>query len=172
MITRFVNILLSIYIIFFLSHSLFAQPANTGQSIFDIQNEKEENLNIGYWALVIAKEFDSNVDIENYLKKLDEMTEEINLMLSGRTGDMDKLLAVKTFIYEPGIWNDSLPFSYDMDDPLGEITDHRLLSSYMDTKKGNCVSMPTLFLALMERLDPAVNFYGVKAPLHLFCRLR
>lgn len=144
----------------------------THQSIFDIVNEKESNVDIGLWSLIVAKEFDNSVDIPKYLNKLNDMALEIRKMLAGRTTDMDKFLATRMFLYKAGPWNNYKPFSYDLDDPLGNDLKHQLLSDYLDSRKGNCVSMPTLFLALMERVGPSVPFFGVKAPLHLFCRLR
>lgn len=167
--------LYSIFILTFLAQSLSAQYKSaldySNQSIFDIVNIKEENIDIGLWALIIAKEYDNSVDVQKYLKKLDSMSTEIKIMLVDREKDMDKFLATKMFLYEPGKWNNYKPFSYDLEDPLGHILEHQLLSNYIDSRKGNCVSMPTLFLALMERVDPTVPFVGVKAPLHLFCRL-
>jgi hypothetical protein len=68
--------------------------------------------------------------------------------------------------------NGSQAFRYDLDDPMGDRPGARLLSTYLDTRRGNCVSMPTLFLALMERVDSDIPFNGVSAPLHLFCRYR
>lgn len=142
------------------------------KSIFEIVDEKETDVNIGLWALIIAKEFDNSIDINVSLKKLDAMSAEIKRMLAGRTNDIDKFLAVKMFLYEAGEWNDYKPFSYDLDDPLGKQLKNQLLSTYLETRKGNCVSMPTLFLALMERVDPDIKFVGVKAPLHLFCSFK
>jgi regulator of sirC expression with transglutaminase-like and TPR domain len=144
----------------------------SGQSVFDIVNVPEENIDIGLWALIIAKEYDISVDVPKYLARLDDMSMEIKRMLAGRTKDMDKFLSVKMFLYDSGTWNTSHPFSYDLDDPLGKELKSQLLSTYIDKYKGNCVSMPTLFLALMERVDPRISFTGVKAPLHLFCRLK
>jgi regulator of sirC expression with transglutaminase-like and TPR domain len=138
----------------------------------DVLDYPEEKINIGLWSLIIAKEYDNKTDVEKYLKTLDSMTNEIKKMLAGRTNDMDKFLSVKTFLYEAGKWNDNKPFSYDLNDPLGNVLEHQLLSNYIDSRNGNCVSMPTLFLALMERLDQSVPFIGVKVPRHLFCRLK
>lgn len=143
-----------------------------GQTIWDITGVKEENLDIGLWALIIAKEIDGTINVQEYLGKLVAMKTEINRMLAGRNRDIDKFLAVKLFLCEPGIWNEQQPFSYDLNDPLGSKLENQLLSAYLSTRKGNCVSMPTLFLALMERVDPDLTFRGVMAPLHLFCRLR
>ncbi len=142
----------------------------TGQTIWDIVSVPEENIDVGLWALIIAKEFDSSVDVEKHLIELDEMAVEIRKMIAGRNQDIVKFLMTRMFLYESGIWNDSQPFTYDLDDPLGKKLENQLLSTYLETRKGNCVSMPTLFLALMERIDPNVPFRGVEAPIHLFCR--
>ena len=156
--------------------AVFAQFINYNdhkpKSIFEIVDEKEANVNIGLWALIIANEFEKTVDIKSNLKKLDDMSEEFKRMLAGRESDMDKFLAVKMFLYEAGEWNDYQPFSYDLDDPLGKQLKNQLLTTYLETRKGNCVSMPTLFLALTERVDSDVKLVGVKAPLHLFCRFK
>lgn len=148
------------------------QRLYNGQTIWELVKAKEENLDIGLWALIIAKEFDPSVEVQKNFERLDDMVAEINLMLAGRTNDIGKFLATRMYIYEAGIWNTDNPFLYDLDDPLGERLENQLLSTYLNTRLGNCVSMPTLFLALMERVDPNVPFAGVSAPLHLFCRLR
>ena len=170
------KILIRSLVLLLLSYPTFAQFAPTrvytNQSVSDIINEKEENVDIGFWALVIAREYDNSIDVQKYLSALDEMANEIKRMLAGREKDIDKFLALRMFLYEAGEWNDYNPFSYDLDDPLGKDFEHQLLSNYIDSRKGNCVSMPTLFLALMERVDPSIPFVGVKAPLHLFCRLK
>jgi regulator of sirC expression with transglutaminase-like and TPR domain len=140
-----------------------------GQTIWKIKDVPEENIDIGLWALIIAKEFDHSIDVNKYLAELDMMKVEILKMVGNRENDLVKFLMTRMFIYETGQWNDR-PFSYDLNDPLGEHLENQLLSSYIDNRKGNCISMPTLFLALMERVDPEIRIYGNYAPLHLFCR--
>ncbi len=169
-------------LIFILEVQLFAQskfPVNyspdrtyNGQSIFDIIKVPEDKIDIGLWSLIIAKEFDNSIDVNYYLDKLDEMVAEINRMIAGRKSDFDKFGLTRMYIYDSGVWNHRQPFQYDLDDPLGHNLSTQLLSTYIDTRKGNCVSMPTLFLALMERVDPNIAFRASLAPLHIFCRFR
>ena len=142
------------------------------QTMWDLPEIPEEYIDVGLWALVIAKEFDPEVDIESNLQSLDSMAAEINRMLAGRDKDIEKTSMTRTFLYESGVWNNHHPFTYDLDDPLGKRPENQLLNSYLTSRKGNCLSMPVLFIALMERLDPDVPFHAVRAPLHLFCRLR
>lgn len=174
----FVNIF---FAVFFWHATLIAQHkvityephrSYNNQQVSDLINMPEENIDIGLWSLIIAKEFDPSTDVNAGLQMLSEMSEEIIRMLAGRDTDLDKLLAVKTFLYENGTWNNFRSFEYDLSDPLGKVLANQLLSTYLTTHKGNCVSMPTLFLALMERVDPNVRTNGVESPLHLFCRFK
>lgn len=141
------------------------------QSIWELPDIAEADIDVGLWALIIAKEIDSEVDVDTNLQLLDDMAAEVKRMLAGRTRDIEKVSMTRTFLYESGIWNGERPFSYDLDDPMGMKIENKLLSSYLVSRKGNCLSMPLLFIALMERIDPDVSFHAVKAPLHLFCRL-
>lgn len=79
-----------------------------------------------------------------------------------------KYQAVVKVLYEAGPWNDNRPFTYDMDDPKGQRPNARLLSHYIKTRKGNCISMPILFLIVADALGMNVSL--AEAPLHLFVR--
>lgn len=72
---------------------------------------------------------------------------------SGRE-TLDALL--KT-LYQPGPWNDGRPFSYDLDDPLGQKPANKRLATYLKTRKGNCVSMPILVAILGQRLGLTIT---------------
>ncbi len=82
--------------------------------------------------------------------------------------DMEKMKALRTFIYEPGWWNDNKPFQYDLSDPFGQQPGAQMLTRYLATKKGNCISMPMLFLALGEKLG--LDLTLSTAPLHVFVK--
>ena len=57
---------------------------------------------------------------------------------------------------------------YDHDDPYGQTLSNTLLATYLDTRRGNCVSMPILQLLVAERLG--LNVSLSTAPLHVFMR--
>ena len=89
------------------------------------------------------------------------------LMLAGADASADqKVIALKTLIYKPGPWNDERPFGYDFDDPQGRVATSKTLASYIDLRKGNCVTMPMLFLAVADEMGVALNI--TTAPQHLF----
>jgi len=140
------------------------------QKVWDLPKVQEKSVDIGLWAFIIAKEYDPSVNVREGLATLDSMAAEVRRMLAGRQRDMDKFLAVRMFLFEPGRWNNNHPFTYDLDDPFGRNTPNKLLPTFLRTRKGNCISMPTLMLVLMERVDPGMRFYGVLAPGHFLCR--
>lgn len=80
-----------------------------------------------------------------------------------------KVAAIRKVIYEGGAWNGNRPFGYDQADPFGLKVENKLLSTYMRTRLGNCVSMPTLFMILAERIGLEASF--ATAPLHVFVRI-
>lgn len=82
--------------------------------------------------------------------------------------DSFKFAAIRKAIYGNGPWNYDRAFSYDLADPLGQKLGNRQLSTYIRTRKGNCVSMPTLFLIVADRMG--LNVHLATAPLHMFVR--
>lgn len=82
--------------------------------------------------------------------------------------DTYKLAAIRKAIYDSGPWNYNRAFSYDLADPFGQKLGNRQLSTYIKTRKGNCVSMPTLFLIVADRMG--LNVHLATAPLHMFVR--
>ncbi|NNC71603.1 MAG: hypothetical protein HKN78_01865, partial [Sphingomonadaceae bacterium] len=67
-----------------------------------------------------------------------------------------------------GAWNGNRPFVYDHADPYGRDLRNKLLATYLDTRRGNCVSMPILQLIVAERLG--LNVSLSTAPLHVLMR--
>lgn len=88
--------------------------------------------------------------------------------IAAKGSDIDKLKAVRQVIYEPGAWNGGKPFAYDHADPYGRDLRNKLLSTYLDTRRGNCVSMPILQLIVAEQLG--LNVSLSTAPNHVFLR--
>jgi regulator of sirC expression with transglutaminase-like and TPR domain len=88
--------------------------------------------------------------------------------MAANGSDVDKLRAARQVIYEEGSWNGDRPFVYDHDDPYGQDLRNKLLATYLDTRRGNCVSMPILQLIVTERLG--LNVSLSTAPLHVFLR--
>ena len=83
-------------------------------------------------------------------------------------GERVRIGALRCLLYHPGSWNDNRPFGYDLTDPDGHSLKSQLLPNYLLSRRGNCVSMPILFLILAERLSLDVRL--ALAPQHMFVR--
>ncbi len=162
--------LLIIFFCFIQVNVIFSQEKYTGQNIVDVLKLPEEQINLAIAKLVIDKMVDPSIDVNKYLEKLDDMIVEINKMLGPRTKSMDKMLSVKTFLFDAGMWNNNQPFVYDLSDPLGRMLENKLLSNFIKTKKGNCISMPFLFLILGKKMG--IDVVASTAPLHIFIRFK
>jgi regulator of sirC expression with transglutaminase-like and TPR domain len=80
------------------------------------------------------------------------------------------MTALGEVIYTSGPWNDHHPFSYDLADQSGLNVQTKLISNYLRTRKGNCVSMSTLLVILGQKLG--LDMTLTQAPQHEFVRLR
>jgi regulator of sirC expression with transglutaminase-like and TPR domain len=149
---------------------IYAQEKYTGQKIEDILELPEENINLSIAKLIVDKMVDPSIDINHYLSKLDTMVVEIEKILGPRTSSIDKMLAIKTYLFVKGRWNENQPFEYDFSDPLGRNYENKLVTNFIETKKGNCVSMPFLFLILGKKMGIDIN--ASTAPLHVFVRFK
>jgi len=72
---------------------------------------------------------------------------------------------LQRYIYQPGPWNGDNAFSYDHDDPYGLNVRNKLLSDYIQDSRGNCITMPFLFIILGQRLG--LDVVPAMVPLHV-----
>ncbi|MDQ0317914.1 regulator of sirC expression with transglutaminase-like and TPR domain [Pararhizobium capsulatum DSM 1112] len=93
---------------------------------------------------------------------------DIEIMAGHGAEPSEKLIALKRYLYESGAWNGNWPFQYDLSDPLGEKPVNRLLQRYLTTRRGNCITMPLLFVALGQRLGLTMTL--AEAPLHVLVK--
>ncbi len=128
----------------------------------------EEELDFARIKLSFDKIVDPSIDVEKSLSDLNNRTEIIRDMVDGPATSAQKIAAVRRYIYESGSWNDNRAFSYDHQDPLGRNIQNKLIPTYLRTRRGNCVSMPYLFLIFADRLG--VDVTTSTAPLHVFVK--
>ncbi|TPM40180.1 transglutaminase family protein [Mesorhizobium sp. B2-3-4] len=145
-------------------------PATFVRSLLDAP---ESEMDFARAKLAVDKFVDPSTDEAGTLAQIDGMVATVNKMLGTLPPDaastsMEKMKALRTFLYEGGWWNNGRPFQYDLSDPYGQQPGAQLLSNYLATRKGNCVSMPTLFLILGKRLGLDVTLST--APLHVFVK--
>jgi regulator of sirC expression with transglutaminase-like and TPR domain len=140
-------------------------PAET---VRDMLSRPEARL--GYLDAAIA--FDRLIDKDSNTPATKTMVARLvdaaRQMAGPKPSDTYKLAAVRQAIYVAGAWNYDRPFRYDLDDPLGTNVRNKMLSTYVRTRKGNCVSMPALFLIVADGVGLKVGLAA--APLHQFVR--
>lgn len=119
--------------------------------------QPESKMDIAVVKLTIDKMIDPSIDINANLKKIDGIVAQVQAMAGSNPSSNTKLLALKRYLYEKGPWNGYEAYQYDFADPRGTKIKNKLLPTYLATKKGNCVSMPFLFVVLGQRLGLDVS---------------
>ncbi|BAV34777.1 hypothetical protein SCL_2500 [Sulfuricaulis limicola] len=136
----------------------------------DILKQPEQDIDLAQAKLTVDKLIDPTVDIEAGLERIEAMVTKIKAMPGFGGSQTTKLEALKRYIYEPGEWNNFQPYQYDLNDPLGTKLSNKLLSRYLESKKGNCVTMPLLFVILGQRLG--IDVTAATAPLHILVKFK
>ena len=142
--------------------------ANEIQVVRSLLALADTQTDLGKLKVTIDKLIDSRVDERETVRMLDAMASAVRLSPDyGSTGDA-KVRALRRYLYEPSAANDYQPFQYDLTDPLGHDIRNKLLSNYLNTRKGNCVTMPLLFVILGQRLG--IDITAAIAPKHILVK--
>lgn len=146
----------------------YNRPSPAAAAVDSLLSLPDDQLDYAYAKVTLDTLVDPATDVSAVMLELDHWVEQARLVAGPVAAGGEMLGALRTLIYEPGPWNDHRPFAYDHSDPLGQSLPGRLLANYLATRRGNCVSMPILFLILADRLG--LNMALATAPLHVFCR--
>lgn len=118
--------------------------------------------------IAIDRFIDPTVDTAAVERQLDALADRVQARTPPDASRRARLEVLLSTLYQPGPWNGHRPFLYDLDDPFGKTLRNKLLSTYLETRKGNCVSMPILFLVLGQKLGLPVAL--ATAPEHLLVK--
>jgi regulator of sirC expression with transglutaminase-like and TPR domain len=144
----------------FTSQSL---PPDVEKEIDALLSMPEEKIDIGIAALTLEKEIYSALDIDVYSALIDHTVGRAIIMTNGSTDPTQRITVLNKLLYE------IIGIKYAFSDPFGEKNIKvRHLKGVLDSRKGNCVSIPLLYLAIAQRLGYPV--YAVLVPDHLFLR--
>lgn len=130
----------------------------------------DSKIDLAQAKIAMDRMIDPSVDAASTNQRLDALTAAIKARIPAGASSRAKLDILLSSLHQPGPWNEYRPFQYDFDDPLGTNIRNKLLSTYLDTRKGNCVSMPVLFTILGQRLGLDVHL--ALAPLHFLVKFR
>ncbi len=129
-----------------------AQEHYMGQTIEQILELPEEEIDLGIACLVLAKDAYPQLDIARFDYILDYMADRIDRLMQGAVDPESRIGMMNTYLYRSGWWNDSLTFTYDLDDLKGAQKENQFLNGYLSTRTGSCITMPMLHLVLADRL--------------------
>jgi regulator of sirC expression with transglutaminase-like and TPR domain len=138
--------------------------------IRNLLSTPEADLDLAKAKLTMDRIIDPSINIPVILKQIDGMTAQAKTLVPQNADKKETLHALQVYLYVAGPWNNHQPFKYDLDDPLGRNVHNKLLSTYIAKRKGNCVSMPILFVILGQKIGLDVTL--ANAPLHIFVKFR
>jgi regulator of sirC expression with transglutaminase-like and TPR domain len=128
----------------------------------------DDALDYARAKVALDRIIDPSVDADAVLAEVDRLTECARRLAGPSPSEGGKLAALRTLIYESGPWNEHRPFVYDHSDPMGDHLPNKLLHHFLRHRRGQCVSMPILFLILADRMGLIVAL--ANAPAHIFVR--
>ncbi|CAM3913526.1 hypothetical protein [Paracidovorax anthurii] len=127
-----------------------AQRANAYDSNFEIVRamleQPESQMDLANIKLTVDKMIDPATHKDAVLKKLDEMAAEVMASFPPGASNLLKFKALRDYLYRPSLLSGRRPFVYHLEDDRNPRA--KLLSVYLSTQRGNCVSMPLLFVIL------------------------
>jgi|CXWL01.1.fsa_nt_gi regulator of sirC expression with transglutaminase-like and TPR domain len=122
----------------------------------------EHKIDVGFSALVFAKDLHPDLDVAAYSRQIDALAHRARIVAKGSKDPDYRIRALNTFIFKIE------GFTYDHSKDANSKIENRFLNGLLDTKKGTCVTLPLLWMAIAQRLGYPV--YPVAAPDHLFLR--
>ena len=79
----------------------------------------EEKIDLAQVKLTIDQMIDPTIDIGETTSQIDTIVRDVASTLPAMATSSMKLEALRSYLYQPGPWNQSHPFRYDFDDPFG-----------------------------------------------------
>jgi regulator of sirC expression with transglutaminase-like and TPR domain len=150
---------------------LYSTSASDAQlnTLRALLKQPEAGMDLARVKLTIDHMIDPAVDIEGLLAQLDGMASEVRKLYPANASKQVAVETLRAYLHGPDPKHPR-PFQYDLDDPQGTKVANKLLTTYLRTKKGNCVSMPILFVILGQKLGIDVTL--ARGPQHLFVKYR
>jgi regulator of sirC expression with transglutaminase-like and TPR domain len=141
----------------FLAARANAQPLPDDRGIRKMLQLPADKIDLLELKLAVDKVIDPSIDVAATRKQFESMVSDIRRNQPSNLTSIEKLRAIQKYLYAKGPWNNFQPYEYDFSDPEGKNLRGKILSNYLRTKKGNCVSMPILMMLLADRMDLDVS---------------
>lgn len=132
-------------------------------AIEQLLSRPDEEIDLLDALLQIESIVDPGLNKAKMKKQFDRLYETILEESEHPDGDLRGLTKV---LYDEGPWNQFRAFTYDLEDPFGKNFRNPMISNFLETRKGNCVSMPVLYYLLARKMG--YRLFLANAPRHLF----
>jgi len=144
-------------------------PDKDAQRLRALLWQPEEQIDLAKAKVAIDHLVDPSVDEAATLKEVDGWVVKVRARIPAEATTWAKVMAIYSTVYVPGPWNENKKFDYNFDDPFGKDVRTTMLSTYLATRRGNCVSMPIFFALLAQRIGLHVALAA--APNHLLVKV-
>lgn len=136
-----------------------------GQSLASVESLltlPENKIDIGIVALTLDRESNPEIDVASYSARIDALADRVRRLSKGTTDPDQRIRCLNTviFLYEK--------YHADRDLSSQRKPEKYSLAHLLDTKEGNCFSMPLLYVAVGQRLGWPLHL--VHVPDHSFVR--
>jgi regulator of sirC expression with transglutaminase-like and TPR domain len=127
----------------------------------------ESKIDVAKAKLTIDKIIDPSIDVKTCLRKIDD----IALQIKEFSGDEAIGTSnITEFLYTKGSWNNHEIYDYYDEKVITSDIKASLLSTYIDTKRGNCVAMPVLHYLVASKLG--LDVYLTHVPTHILFKFK
>lgn len=160
------------------THLPQAQPYLEGANRVATMLLGKSHLSVKEAVFWVEYAHDPTLSKTDFFRKLDEATSICKQWMENRSlpmqDDLAKHFAIQTYFQDTIRINNqilSYPFEYDFDDIFGRKDwTNMFVSKLLDTHRGQCHSMPLLYLILAEELD--TECYISFSPSHMYIKFR
>ena len=149
-----------------ISHPELPESGDPSDTLQVLLSVPEEEIDLGWSKLSIDTLIDEDANVSSNLAAIEAIASILLTQIGAGASSAERVAALRTYIYKSGEWNGFEPYSYDFTDPSGMLASHKSLHRYLATRRGNCINMPMLFLAIGERMGVTMNI--TTAPGHVF----
>ncbi len=151
-------------------HANSQASSNAYEVVENLFNQPESEIDLLSTLLTIEEIIDPTVNTSTTKAEIDKLVKNIVSQLRGNEAPDNIISFISKTLYEKSPGNSFQPFQYDFDDPLGTKISNKLISNYIRTHKGNCVSMPMLYLMVADK--SGIDCTLSTAPLHLLVMVK
>ena len=124
------------------------------------KSDEAQESPLAHSALLLAQLDNEEVDVESYVRRIDQMAAEIKSELTAESSESDRLAALNEYLFEQNGFRGSRYEYYTRSNSY--------LNEVIDDREGLPITLSVLYIEIAQRLD--LNIVGVGLPGHFVVR--